>query len=86
MRNILFPSSSLFYILVLLLVQSGYGALKKVSSPGELQSALDSASPGDTIQLAPAVFMGEFTASKDGTESSPIIVTGRLLYDLTGCL
>lgn len=76
MRNLIFFSRTSILCVTLLLAQSVIGALRKVSSPGELQSALDSASPGDTIQLAPAVFMGEFTASKDGTESSPIIVTG----------
>ncbi|CAL8098892.1 unnamed protein product [Orchesella dallaii] len=76
MGSISFGSSILSSILILLLVQNGYGALRKVSSPGELQNALDTASPGDTIQLAPAVFMGDFIASRDGTESSPITVTG----------
>jgi len=59
-------------ILFALSIHEGSGALKKVGTSGELQSALDSASPGDTIQLAPAVFMGDFVASKDG----PITITG----------
>jgi len=59
-------------LLVVTVVHEGSGALRKVSSSGELQSALDSASPGDTIQLAPATFVGDFVASKNG----PITITG----------
>jgi len=70
--SISLPMTSFGILLVLSLSIPAHGALKKVSSPSELQSALDTAKAGDTIQLAPAVFMGEFTASKDG----PITVTG----------
>lgn len=77
MRSFSFlPTASFAVLVTLLLAQSVIGALKKVSSSGELQSTMDSASPGDTIQLAPAVFMGEFTASKDGADGSPITITG----------
>lgn len=48
------------------------GAIKKVSSSGELESALASARPYDTIQLANGVYQGDFVISSDG----PITLTG----------
>jgi hypothetical protein len=67
-----FRVTSALILSFLVTIDMSYGALRKVSSSSELQSALDSASPGDTIQLAPTVFMGDFVASKDG----PITITG----------
>jgi len=59
-------------LILLILPLLTQGALKIVNTPAEFQSALDSVSPGDTIQLAPAEFEGEFTITKDG----PATITG----------
>lgn len=72
MRQLLFPS----FVLILVGTIFGVdGKLVKVSSGGELQSALDSARPGDTIQLNSGVYEGDYVASGDG----PITVTGITL-------
>jgi hypothetical protein len=69
MRQLLFPS---FALLLMGCIFGVDGKLVKVSSGGELQSALDSARPGDTIQLNSGVYEGDYVASGDG----PITVTG----------
>ena len=48
-----------------------------VTSPAELDSALQSASPGDVITLASGSYAGRFDLiSRDGTEENPIIIRG----------
>jgi hypothetical protein len=42
----------------------------------ELQAALDGATPGDTIKLAPGTFFGNFGASVDGSADLPIALCG----------
>jgi hypothetical protein len=49
MKQLLISSCVLSFFVIILQVD---GALKKVSSGSELQSALDSAKPGDTIILS----------------------------------
>ncbi|MCC6444271.1 MAG: right-handed parallel beta-helix repeat-containing protein [Armatimonadetes bacterium] len=41
-----------------------------------LQAAQDAARPGDVINLAPGVYRGEFTVSKNGEEGKPIVWRG----------
>ncbi|WP_159602247.1 right-handed parallel beta-helix repeat-containing protein [Agromyces humi] len=47
-----------------------------VTTAHELQEALDSATPGDVIGLAPGQYVGEFTASVDGEPETPITLCG----------
>ncbi|XP_021964037.1 uncharacterized protein LOC110859395 [Folsomia candida] len=69
MRTVLATS---FFIALVSSLGQVEGAIKKVSSSAELQSALDGARPGDTIQLASGVYEGDYVASGDG----PVTVTG----------
>ncbi|MCU1682895.1 MAG: hypothetical protein JWQ81_3634 [Amycolatopsis sp.] len=47
-----------------------------VSTSAQLQSALAAASPGDTITLADGSYADQFVATRAGTASSPITLTG----------
>lgn len=54
---------------ILLLVGLKLSEADRIIKPGssaELQSALDNASQGDTIQMLPMVYKGDFTITKDG--------------------
>jgi hypothetical protein len=48
----------------------------KVSTAGQLSSALTAASPGETILLAPGTYSGHFRATVSGTASAPITLCG----------
>ncbi|AEW93494.1 MULTISPECIES: right-handed parallel beta-helix repeat-containing protein [Streptomycetaceae] len=54
-----------------------------VSTASQLKSALAAAEPGDTIQLADAVYPGNFTATTPGTAAAPITLTGSSRAVLT---
>lgn len=41
-----------------------------------IQSAIDKAQPGDTINLAPGRYMQDFITKTDGTQDKPITITG----------
>ncbi|CAG7716814.1 unnamed protein product [Allacma fusca] len=62
----------------IVLIASGYSAQARIvkAGPAELQSALDSASPGDTIQLLPTTYNGEYFINKDASPNVPITLTG----------
>lgn len=47
-----------------------------MSSAAELASALAAVNPGETIQLAPGSYVGAFVATRKGTASQPITLTG----------
>jgi hypothetical protein len=47
-----------------------------VSTATHLSAALPAAKPGDTISLADGDYSGAFVATKPGTASSPITLTG----------
>lgn len=49
---------------------------KTVGSAEELQTALDSALPGDTIQLRDGTYTGAFVATVSGTDARPIHLCG----------
>jgi hypothetical protein len=49
---------------------------KHVASSGDLEAVLASASPGDTIVLAPGVYVGNFTATNSGSQDAPITLCG----------
>jgi len=51
-------------------------ATATVTTAEELQDALDGASPGDVIALAPGTYQGRFVASVDGTADAPIALCG----------
>ncbi len=61
----------------------GHQALR-VASAGALASALASASPGETIMLAPGTYLGNFVAAKSGTPSAPITLCGSRRAVLAG--
>ena len=48
----------------------------KVSTAGQLSSALMAASPGEAILLAPGTYAGHFKATVSGTASAPITLCG----------
>ncbi|ONH25396.1 Ig-like domain-containing protein [Pseudofrankia asymbiotica] len=48
----------------------------KVSTSGELTSALAAAKPGDLIQLADGVYKGNFVGDRPGTAAAPVTVRG----------
>jgi hypothetical protein len=48
----------------------------KVSTAGQLSSALMGASPGETILLAPGTYSGHFKVTVSGTASAPITLCG----------
>ena len=47
-----------------------------VSSSAQLFDALEAVTPGDSIELAPGVYLGTFTAAVSGTEEDPISLCG----------
>src|SRR5690606_6471918 len=47
-----------------------------VASSFALTKALANAEPGDTIQLLPGTYAGEFTLARSGTADKPITLTG----------
>lgn len=48
----------------------------RVATSAQLFDALDAVSPGDTIQLEPAVYVGRFVANVSGTAEQPISLCG----------
>lgn len=52
------------------------GAVQVGSDARALQVALDSARPGDVLQLAATTYTGRFTASTPGTADSPVVLCG----------
>jgi pectate lyase len=52
------------------------GSGTRVSSAGDLRSALANARPGETIILAPGVYQGDFQATVSGTAATPITLCG----------
>ncbi|WP_207457557.1 right-handed parallel beta-helix repeat-containing protein [Herbiconiux sp. SYSU D00978] len=47
-----------------------------VSTSGQLQAALDTATPGSAIELAPGHYVGRFTITASGTSDQPIRLCG----------
>lgn len=47
-----------------------------VSTAAELESALEDASAGDVIAMAPGTYIGEFVATASGTRDNPITLCG----------
>jgi parallel beta-helix repeat protein len=56
----------------------------RVSTEAELQAALDAAEPGDSIQLADGIYVGNFEATRAGTRAQPISLCGGPGAVLTG--
>ena len=52
-----------------------------VTSGSELETALASAQPGDSIEMTTTGLTGEFIANASGTESRPIFITSRSGWD-----
>jgi hypothetical protein len=52
------------------------GNIVSVSTAAALQTALSNAKPGDVITLAAGTYSGNFTATANGTATSPITLTG----------
>ncbi|CAL9512386.1 hypothetical protein SUDANB95_03635 [Actinosynnema sp. ALI-1.44] len=52
------------------------GSTVDVTTAAQLQSALANAVPGQTIRLAAGVYRGAFAATRPGTASAPITLTG----------
>jgi parallel beta-helix repeat protein len=51
---------------VFLFLHSNEAKIIKPASSAELQSALDTAGPGDTVQMLPMVYQGDFVISSNG--------------------
>ena len=51
--------------------------LRRVRTSARLRSALESARPGDVIELAPGVYRGTFSLAASGTAKRPVVVRGR---------
>lgn len=62
----------LIFVGTLLLIHGGHSKIIKPASSGELQNALDQAAPGDTIQMLPMNYVGDFVCSSNG----PITLVG----------
>ncbi|WP_244919854.1 right-handed parallel beta-helix repeat-containing protein [Rhizobium grahamii] len=77
------PSCRLAFLVTLVcacmaFANSGFSATIDVSPSGSrtIQSALDSAGPGDVIRLKPGIYYQDFKTGRDGKPGNPIIVTG----------
>ncbi|CAL8072774.1 unnamed protein product [Orchesella dallaii] len=57
---------------------SSSASMKTVRTSQELQDALNQASAGDVITLAPVTFRGEFLAKQSGAPSNPITIVAGL--------
>ena len=55
---------------------SAQGAVVKVTDGASLQAALQGASPGEHIEMAPGTYSGNFSASAIGTSTKPITLAG----------
>jgi hypothetical protein len=55
---------------------TGAGGTVQVSTVNALRSALSAATPGETIQLAPGTYSGQFTMTTSGTAAAPITLQG----------
>jgi hypothetical protein len=60
------------------------GTVVQVSTASQLSSALNKVVPGETVQLAPGTYTGEFTATISGTAAAPITLTGPSTAILSG--
>ena len=60
----------------LALCNASSGNIRNVSSAAQLSSALSNASPGDLIIVAGGSYAGNFTLSRSGTASNPIVIKG----------
>ncbi len=58
--------------------------VRQVASAAELTSALATASPGETIELAPGVYSGNFVARSSGRQAAPITLCGSRKAVLAG--
>ncbi|MGH3646041.1 MAG: discoidin domain-containing protein, partial [Micromonosporaceae bacterium] len=54
----------------------GGGDVVDVSTPAELNAALDAAEPGQTIRMASGTYHGAFLTQRAGTASAPVTLTG----------
>ncbi|KAJ6632638.1 hypothetical protein Bhyg_17235, partial [Pseudolycoriella hygida] len=59
-------SKTLVFVGTLLLLHGGDAKIIKPGSSAELQSAFDQAAPGDTIQMLPMNYVGDFVISTNG--------------------
>jgi len=59
-------STPFIFVGAILLLHGGDAKLIKPASSAELQNALDQASPGDTIQMLPMNYVGDFVISSNG--------------------
>lgn len=59
-------SKTLILVGTLLFLHGGEAKIIKPASSAELQSAFDQAAPGDTIQMLPMTYMGDFVISSNG--------------------
>lgn len=57
---------TLISVVALVFLHAGDAKIIKPASSAELQSAFDSAAPGDTIQMLPMNYMGDFVISSNG--------------------
>ncbi len=60
------------------------GNTVNVSGPSALQAALNAASPGSQLTLAPGTYSGTYTYAKNGTASAPIVIKGNGAAVFTG--
>lgn len=65
-------SKTLIFVGTILLLRGGDSKIIKPASSAELQNALDQAQPGDTIQMLPMNYVGDFVISTNG----PCTLTG----------
>jgi Carbohydrate binding domain/Right handed beta helix region len=60
------------------------GTVVAVSTATELYQAMNALVPGETIQLAPGTYSGEFTPAVSGTAAAPITLTGPATAVISG--
>jgi hypothetical protein len=62
----------------------GRGAIPVGTTPRALQRALDSANPGDVLQLADTTYEGAFVITRSGTSADPVTLCGTAASVLSG--
>jgi len=62
----------------------GRGATPVGATPHALQRALDSANPGDVLQLADTTYEGAFVITRSGTSADPVTLCGTTASVLSG--
>lgn len=76
--------STLTLALFVSFVAAASCATIQVSNTGELSNALNSANPGDTIQLADGTYRGSWEPTRSGSPGNPITITGSRAATIQG--